>query len=315
VVEWPVIVGQITIGEIEDVVEINVPAGAIIGESPKIIPQVLTVTAAAPLIAEATKAGLTAASKVLELTLTGGEFRNKVQIELEFDAAKVPRGQVPSVFAYNERTDRWIYLGGQVREGVVTVTVDRFHKTAVFAANPLPPLADTAGHWGRSPITTLAGMGIVSGFPDGNFRPDTNVTRADFVTLLTRALGLRENPEAAARLRDADHWARGAIGAAAEAGLVTGYLDGTFLPNRQITRAEIAAILARVIERRLVPVGQAGDAVFADAGAIPAWALEGIRSAARAGLVRGFPDHSFRPGNNTTRAEAIVMLYRLIAER
>jgi parallel beta-helix repeat protein len=315
VVEWPVIVGQITIGEIEDVVEINVPAGAIIGESPKIIPQVLSETAVAPLIAAAAEVGLTAASKVLELTLTGGEFRNKVQLELDFDAARVPRGQVPSVFAYNERTDRWIYLGGQVGEGVVTVTVDRFHKTAVFAANPLPPLVDTAGHWGRSSITTLAGMGIVSGFPDGRFIPNAGVTRAEFVSMLTRALNLRAKPEAAARFTDAVGWAQGAIGAAVEAGLVKGFPDGSFAPARQITRDELAAILARVIERRLVLVGNAEEIMFADAAAIPAWARDAVRSAITAGLVRGFPDRTFRPGATTTRAESTAMLYRLVAER
>jgi uncharacterized protein YjdB len=315
VVEWPVVVGQITIGEIEDVVEINVPAGAIIGESPKIIPQVLSETAAALLIAAAAEVGLTAASKVLELTLTGGEFRNKVQLELDFDAAKVPRGQVPSVFAYNERTDRWIYLGGQVGEGVVTVTIDRFHKTAVFAANPLPPLADAAAHWGRSSITTLAGMGIVSGFPDGRFNPNAGVTRAEFVSMLTRALNLRAKPEAAVRFTDAVGWAQGAIGAAVEAGLVEGFPDGSFSPARQITRDELAAILARVVERRLVPVGNAEEIMFADAAAIPAWARDAVRSAITAGLVRGYPDRTFRPGATTTRAEATVMLYRLVAER
>jgi hypothetical protein len=159
-------------------------------------------------------------------------------------------------------------------------------------------------------------MGIIGGFPDGTFRPDANVTRAQFVTLLTRALGLRENTEAAARLRDTvGHWAQGAIGAAVETGLVIGNPDGTFLPDRLITRAEIAVILSLVIARRLVPVRQGEAITFADAAAIPGWALDGIRSAARAALMRGFPDHTFRPGNNTTRAEASVMLYRLIAER
>jgi hypothetical protein len=100
-----------------------------------------------------------------------------------------------------------------------------------------------------------------------------------------------------------------------EAGLVKGFPDGSFAPARQITRDELAAILARVIERRLVLVGNAEEIMFADAAAIPAWARDAVRSAITAGLVRGFPDRTFRPGATTTRAESTAMLYRLVAER
>jgi hypothetical protein len=158
-------------------------------------------------------------------------------------------------------------------------------------------------------------MGIVSGFPDGNFKPDAAVTRAEFVSMLTRALALDAKPEAAERFRDAEGWAQGAIGAAVEAGLIAGYPDGTFGGSRRINRAEMAAILQRVIGKDLVPVTRVAEAEFADAQAFPAWAASGIRAASRAGLVRGFPDHTFRPGNTTTRAETATMLYRLIAER
>jgi hypothetical protein len=133
--------------------------------------------------------------------------------------------------------------------------------------------------------------------------------------MLTRALNLRAKPEAAARFTDAVGWAQGAIGAAVEAGLVKGFPDGSFAPARQITRDELAAILARVIERRLVPVGNAEEIMFADAAAIPAWARDAVRSAITAGLVSGFPDRTFRPGATTTRAESTAMLYRLVAER
>jgi len=158
-------------------------------------------------------------------------------------------------------------------------------------------------------------MGIVSGFPDGRFNPNAGVTRAEFVSMLTRALGLEAKPEAAARFTDAADWARGAIGAAAEAGLVAGYTDSTFGGSRRITRAEMAAILQRVVRKGLVPVVWTAGIEFADAAAFPAWAADSIRTANTAGLVRGFPDGTFRPGSTTTRAEAAAMLYRLIAER
>ncbi|HAP32632.1 MAG TPA: hypothetical protein DCQ14_06245 [Firmicutes bacterium] len=186
---------------------------------------------------------------------------------------------------------------------------------AVFATRPLPPLADIAGHWGRDSIRTLAGMGIVSGFPDGNFKPNAGVTRAEFVSMLTRALGLSANPGAAAKFRDVDGWAQGPIGAAMEAGIIAGYADYTFDGTRRITRAEMAVILQRVLAKVLVSVTRTAEAEFADVKTFPAWAADGIRAASRAGLVRGFHDRTFRPDNTTTRAETAAMLYRLIAER
>ena len=315
VVEQPIVANQPTVVKLEGVVEVAVTAGAVTGEAPKISAQVLTATAAAQLIAAASGVGLTAASDVVVLTMTGGVFTAPVQLSLNFDAAKVATGQVPAVFVYNERTGRWIYLGGEVGDGNITVTVNRFSRFAVFASSPLPTLGDIANHWGRGSIRTLAGMAIVSGFPDGNFKPGAAVTRAEFVSMLTRALGLQAKPEAAAKFSDAAGWAQGAIGAAAEAGLISGYADGTFGGSRQITRAEMAVILQRVVRKGLVPVVWIEGKDFADANVLPGWAAEGIRTASAAGLVRGFQDGTFRPGSTATRAETATMLYRLVAER
>ena len=73
-----------------------------------------------------------------------------------------------------------------------------------------------------------------------------------------------------------------------------------------------AGLSNREIADRL---GLTANTDFADAGAFPAWAAEGIRMASTAGLVRGFQDRTFRPGSATTRAEAATKLYRLVAER
>ena len=315
VVEQSILAGQASEVKLEGIVAVTVTAGAITGTAPIITAQIMTEETAVPLIAAATGVGLTAASEVLVLTMTGGEFTAPVQLTLNFDAAKVATGQVPGVFVYNERTGRWIFLGGQVVGGTISVTVDRFSKFAVFATKPLPPLTDIADHWGRGSIKTLTGMGILSGFPDGSFNPNANVTRAEFVSMLTRALGLEAKPKAATRFTDATDWAQGAIGAAAEAGLVAGYADGTFAGSRLITRAEMAVILQRVIRKGLVPVNRNVGTDFADVQVLPPWAADGISTASRAGLVRGFHDRTFRPGSATTRAEAATMLYRLIAER
>ncbi|MBS4008594.1 MAG: Ig-like domain-containing protein [Clostridium sp.] len=314
-VEQPIVAGQINEIEIENVVRVTVNAGAVIGDSPRMIAQLMTDTAAAPLIAAASGTGLTLTSEVVLLTMTGGEFTSPVQLTLSFDETRIGAGQKPCVFVYNERTGRWIFLGGQIGDGFVSISLSRFSKFAVFATKPLPEMADIADHWGRGSIRTLAGMGIISGFPNGSFKPNAAVTRAEFVSMLTRALALAAKPKSAVRFTDADRWALGAIGAAAEAGLIAGYADGTFGGSRQITRAEMAAILQRVINKGLVPVLPTAGTDFIDANIFPTWAASGIRLASTTGLLRGFQDRSFRPGGITTRAEAAAILYRLVAER
>lgn len=176
---------------------------------------------------------------------------------------------------------------------------------------------DIKDHWSRNSIITLAGMDIVEGFPDRNFRPDAIVTRAEFTAMLSRALGLAAKPEAATIFKDATElrWAKGVIGAAADVGLVTGFPDGRFGWYNPITRAEVAVILERVITRRLIPINLGISKTFADENDFPQWAKTGITNASKTGLIRDFPDGTFKHDRLVTRAEKSKMLYRLIAER
>ena len=165
------------------------------------------------------------------------------------------------------------------------------------------------------PIRTLAGMDILDGYPDGSFRPNANVTRAEFAAMLTRALEFESKPQAAERFPDAARlgWAKGAIGAAVDANLMRGYPDGTFGAGRRISRAEIAVIIDRVIGAGHVQVRTSELPVtFADV--IPVWARSGVQTVARAGIIRRLPDNTFRPNRDATRAEVATILYRLIAE-
>ncbi|MEW6307938.1 MAG: S-layer homology domain-containing protein [Bacillota bacterium] len=315
VIERPVAADRPTVVRLNKVLEVVLPAGAVTGLAPRVTARVVPTADARPLLERAAAAGLTAASSVVQLSLVGGEFAAPVRLTLSFDAARVGAGTAPQLFVYNERTRRWVYLGGQVADGRVTATVDRFSRFAVFAALPPPALFDIAGHWGSAPIRTLAGMGLVSSSADGSFDPDTGVDRAGFVVMLTHALGLEARPEAAGKFRDVAGLARGPIGAAVHAGLVAGLPDGSFRPTQRLTRAEAAVILARVLDRGLVPVISGKEVAFADAGVVPTWAREAVRLVSLAGLVRGFPDGTLRPNSWATMAEAAAILFRLVADR
>jgi len=315
--EMPIDPTATTILTLPDRASVVVPSGAISGVNARLLAEVVPVAPTSPLLTAASRAQLMPVSEIMQLTLSGGTLDRNLHLSQRFVAEQVPAGQVAALHVYNARTQRWIYLGGQVVDGAVTVGLADFGQFAVLATRPLPPLSDISNHWAQRPISTLSGMHIIGGHRDGTFRPDTQVSRAEFVAMLARALYLPEDANAAAHFRDAGtfSWAAGAIGAATKAGLVGGNADGNFAPARHISRAEIAVVLSRVVQQGLVTVPRVPAVNFADQHTIPAWAVSGVRIAAEAGLVHGAGDGRFNPNNFVTRAEVATMLYRLVAAR
>jgi methionine-rich copper-binding protein CopC len=184
--------------------------------------------------------------------------------------------------------------------------------TFTTAGQPRPPVQfkDLSGHWAEDVVLKLAARGIISGYPDGTFRPDNNVTRAEFAKMLVVALDLAPDAAAAAGFADAAEipaWARGYVGAAVKAGLIKGYEDKTFRADRQITRAELAVMVARALK-----AAEKAELGFKDAADIPSWAAEGIAQAVAKGIIKGYEDNTFRPANPATRAETAAMTLRLL---
>ncbi|MGB9920579.1 MAG: S-layer homology domain-containing protein [Moorellales bacterium] len=175
--------------------------------------------------------------------------------------------------------------------------------------------ADTAGHWAEGEILSLARAGILFGYPDGTFRPDRPVTRAELAALLTRVLGLEVVPDRQPHFRDAAQipvWARATVAAAQSRGLVGGFPDGSFRPQAALTRLELACFLARAAGRD-DRIEISGALPFADAAEIPAWAGEEVAAAYVGGLLRGREDGSFAPRVPASRAEVAVALARFRA--
>jgi hypothetical protein len=97
-------------------------------------------------------------------------------------------------------------------------------------------------------ISLFAGAGIVNGYPDGSFKGDNGITRAEFIKLISISFKLEINPEGVQNFTDvADHWAIDYITTFASHGYILGYPDGSFRPDRQITRAEVVAIINHIL--------------------------------------------------------------------
>ena len=103
-------------------------------------------------------------------------------------------------------------------------------------------------HWAANYIGYMQQFGIITGYADGSFRPDASVTRAEFAAIASRFEALTEGTKSFSDV-PGNHWAAKYINFAATRGWVNGYADGTFRPNNSITRAEVAAVTCRLLER------------------------------------------------------------------
>ncbi len=171
-------------------------------------------------------------------------------------------------------------------------------------------LNDIIGHWAEDGIKKLVASGAVSGYPDNSFKPDNNITRAEFTTVLIKMLDLssRNGKDFA---DTADHWARDTISTAAQHGIVTGYNDNTFGPDEPITREQMAVMIVRAAE--LMP--ETGKLNFADNNKISDWAEDSMITAVQNGIINGYPDNTVRPQGLATRAEAVTVIVKALAPK
>ncbi|WP_020618465.1 carbohydrate binding domain-containing protein [Paenibacillus daejeonensis] len=170
---------------------------------------------------------------------------------------------------------------------------------------------DWQGHWAQEEIGRWLDSGLLEGYPDGSFRPQQSLTRAEFAVVLTRLFGLRA--EAAPVFADIKpgEWHAEAIDALTRAGLAEGYPDGTFQPSRSVTRQEAAVLLYRAFLFKEEDAPTGGTSSYKDQEAIGSFASEAVRQLGGRGVLLGYPDGSFRPQEPLTRASAAAMLHRL----
>lgn len=169
-------------------------------------------------------------------------------------------------------------------------------------------LSDIADHWAAEAIDKLVSIGAITGFPDGTYRPDNRISRAEFITVLVRALGLTAEGNPQEFADTADHWAREFIAAAASLGIVSGYGDRRFGPDDPITREQIAIMTARAMQLEAT----SEELAFTDRDDISPWAVKDVAAVVAHGLMRGYPDGTFRPQAIASRAEAAVVIAALL---
>jgi len=172
---------------------------------------------------------------------------------------------------------------------------------------------DITGYWAEQYVRGLAERQIIGGFPDNTFKPTAPITRAQFAAIVVRAFNLIPTGGGTAFVDvPNNYWASGAIRAVSNAGLVTGFPDGTFRPEQQITRAQALVVLTKVLGTRAVPNPAALER-YSDRQAVPDWALDSLSRAANAGIIVNFPNANvIAPNNVATRGEVAALIYQTI---
>ena len=167
-----------------------------------------------------------------------------------------------------------------------------------------------SGDWFYDNVMDAANNGYVSGYPDGTFKPNGSTTRAEFASMIAKAMGYESEPsDSDTMFPDVpnDFWAKAAINFCAQNGIIEGYDDGTFKPNQTITRQEAAAILNNAFD--LAEKYGISDEQFPDDGKIANWASDHVYAAKASGLMNGDKDTgNFRPTDTIKRCEAASIL-------
>jgi peptidoglycan hydrolase-like protein with peptidoglycan-binding domain len=177
--------------------------------------------------------------------------------------------------------------------------------------------SDIANHWTKDCILALAERNLVNGYPDGSFRPDGMLTRAEFAVLSFNVFPDLPAARTGGIFPDTqDHWAGRAIRWAYERGLFSGYPDGSFQPHQPISRMQ--AVIVLVTALGIEPSDQTEQILpifFEDAAQMPDWTRWAIASATRSDrLIVNYPDvRFFHPVQPITRGETVAMLCRALA--
>lgn len=172
--------------------------------------------------------------------------------------------------------------------------------------------------WAKDAIEEMTSKGIIKGRTETSFAPKADITRAEFAAIIVRMLDYKPDDDKQMPFKDVstNKWYYKAVKAAFENGIIRGKSETSFDPEGEITRQEMAVIIANVIKKESPKTADINKLnTFTDKTKIADWAKEQVALAVQEGIISGMGDGRFAPKENANRAQAAVMLYRLYKNR
>lgn len=171
--------------------------------------------------------------------------------------------------------------------------------------------SDTRGHWAETYINKAVSEGIVNGYPDGKFKPDAAVSRAEFINMINKALGNTGSASVSFKDVPSFEWYYQAVAKAVSAAYTGGYDDGTFKPDAKISRQEAAVMIARFVPT----YGNATSlSKFKDSSQIADWASASLSRVSGKGYIGAYDDGKLHPTDSLTRAQTAKIITDIIGK-
>ncbi|MEK0314576.1 glycosyl hydrolase [Cohnella sp. 56] len=237
-----------------------------------------------------------------------------IQLSLSYGDAQV-KPQLLGIYYLNETVGKWEYIGGKPDTTSKTVTTDLTHLSKYAVLEYSKNFEDVPStHWAFDAVQTLTAKHVLYGVSESAFAPGAAITRAEFVAMLVRALGLGAADYAGGfnDVRSTD-WYASSVQAAVDAGLVQGVSEIRFAPSERLTRAQMAVMLIRAMKLETAR----GELLssYVDREEVPAWAEIKFAAAVSAGLIEGQGGQRLAPNATATRAEAATIILRMLAKQ
>jgi hypothetical protein len=254
-------------------------------------------------------------------TVTASDAGKSIYFEVTPASMEEPRVGVPVASQAVSIPQASSGRGGSgSRSGGTSITVVKPVETA--KPTPTPPVTtsisfgDLDDHWAKAEVEQLVEKGIIKGKDAEKFAPDLSITRAEFATIIARALGLKQTKyNHSFRDVDANSWYADDLQTVSDSKLIAGN-DGAFRPNDNITREEMAKIIVeayKIMTEKELPQGNSIQ--FEDQDNMGVWAVEYINLATELGLINGIDNTHFDPKAVATRAQAAVIIKRLLDKK
>lgn len=198
-----------------------------------------------------------------------------------------------------------------------TAAFDQFLVSATTVDSNAPYFPDMVGHWAEASVKAMAEWNYLTGNPDGNFAPEADVTRAEFLAMVARLIGVDSNAPYQNAYSDvtADAWYAGTVQWAADRNLIPEamVIGSEFKPEQAITREEMMALIVTAWQyaQPRVTLTEGDMSAFTDLNEASAWAVSFLQQAYGGGLITGRTETTIEPKGTATRAEAATMMERL----
>ncbi|MBU5436977.1 S8 family serine peptidase [Tissierella sp. MSJ-40] len=256
-------------------------------------------------ISKAEESDLNRISEVIEISLVPTNKLNKPMLanfKLKQSSIEGKNKELLGVYRLDEKTDSWKYIGGKVddKNNTITVKLNKSGKYTVMESTKT--FKDIEKHWGKYEIQIMAAKQIIEGTDGINYKPNKEVTKAEFIKMLVSTLGVEE-------INPSEQWYIGYMNAALETGLINEKVKD---PNSIITREEMGVIIAKGLEYLDKEKTISKEIPFKDLTNLSKDSIEYISVIYKNGIIEGRTEDTFVPEASATKAEAATVIYRLL---